>query len=120
MQCWLFYYHHLERVSRSFSFCIAQLVSPQREYISLSYLLFRIADTIEDSKWLERDIQFQQFDLLKQALDLPANISSLIGWQKKFPNEISDGEKLLISQAHLLLEDFFVLPKYEQCQLKKH
>lgn len=45
-----FYQKHLNGVSRSFAFILAQLEQPQRDYISLSYLLFRLIDTVEDSR----------------------------------------------------------------------
>ncbi len=44
-----FYQTHLDRVSRSFAFCIRQLPDPLRGWVGLSYLLCRILDTIEDS-----------------------------------------------------------------------
>ena len=120
MQDWLFYHHHLERVSRSFSFCIAQLPSPQREWISLSYLLFRIADTIEDSKWPTQNNQFDKFNLLKQALDLPSSPAELTKLQNNFPDGLAKGEILLIADLPILLNDFFALAPPQQNQLRKN
>lgn len=44
----IFQQHLLEGVSRSFSFTIPQLPEPLRNVVTNSYLLFRVADTIED------------------------------------------------------------------------
>lgn len=66
---WTFIETHLERVSRSFSFCIAELRAPFRDQVGLSYLLFRLLDTIEDvpgASVAEKTSRFQDFfSLLK-------------------------------------------------------
>ena len=49
MQTISFYQTHLDRVSRSFAFCIKKLESPLRQWVSLAYLLCRVLDTVEDS-----------------------------------------------------------------------
>ena len=51
MQTIGFYQTHLDRVSRSFAFCIKKLESPLRQWVSLAYLLCRVLDTVEDSIW---------------------------------------------------------------------
>ena len=121
MKSWTFYSKHLERVSRSFSFCIAQLKSPQKEWIGLSYLLFRIADTIEDSSWIDQKIQFSQFDIFEQALvSPPSQKTSLMHWIDNFPLDIPDSEKLLLNDTHSLLSDLFSLPIPIRTQIQKN
>jgi len=120
MNTWKFYSSHLERVSRSFSFCIAQLRCPQRDWIALSYLLFRIADTIEDSKWEDQAQQFSQFKIFKQALLSKNNISSINTWLNLFPKEISHGEQLLLNDTERLLQELFKLPERITEQIQKN
>ena len=48
-----YYQPHLDRVSRSFAFCIARLEGEMREWVSLSYLLCRLLDTVEDAPWAD-------------------------------------------------------------------
>ena len=120
MQDWLFYHKHLEKVSRSFSFCIAQLPSPQREWIALSYLLFRIADTIEDSNWQNQEQQFEKFSFLQNALEHRLTMKELDYWLKGFPDDINKGESLLLADLNLLLDDFYQLPSLEREQLRKN
>lgn len=114
MQSTQFYYLHLERVSRSFSFCIMQLPSPTREWIALSYLLFRIADTIEDTAWpcLETQLhQFAQFELFITQADAHA---SLDNWIEAFPTSLPEGEIKLIHDLPRLLLDLYSLPSEKQ------
>lgn len=120
MQTWTFYSQHLTRVSRSFSFCIAQLKTPQREWIALSYLLFRIADTIEDSKWNNQHAQFLAFEHFKHALKTPKNDDNLQLWPTIFPLEIPDSEKQLLNDLSLLLNDYHELPISIKKQLLKN
>tara|TARA_B110000879_G_C11165030_1_gene510766 strand:- start:739 stop:1782 length:1044 start_codon:yes stop_codon:yes gene_type:complete len=120
MQPWEFYAAHLERVSRSFSFCIAQLPTPQREWIALAYLLFRVADTIEDSAWQSQAKQFQQFDCFNDALNGIGSLKALESWADDFPLSIVKEERLLLIDAPLLLDDLFLLPDKIRKQLVKN
>jgi phytoene/squalene synthetase len=106
-----FYQEHLDRVSRSFAFCIARLESPLREQVGLGYLLCRIVDTIEDASWAEfadQDGAFASFDLF---LSNPASRSEIRSWVDRFPTGIPESEKLLLRDAHLIFADFHSLPE---------
>lgn len=120
MSAWKFYSDHLERVSRSFSFCIAQLRSPQREWIALSYLLFRIADTIEDSTWPSQKEQFKQFESFELALHSKSQANTLTGWPDCFPSKIPSSEKLLLEDAKTLLDNLYALPVKQRQQIQKN
>jgi farnesyl-diphosphate farnesyltransferase len=43
------WHHHLEETSRTFALAIPLLDEPLRREVTLSYLLFRVADTLEDA-----------------------------------------------------------------------
>lgn len=120
MQSWNFYYHHLERVSRSFSFCIAQLESPHREWIALSYLLFRVADTIEDYKWPSLNAQCQKFAEFKQGLSDSQSQIDFSNWFTEFPCELNKGELQLLKDLPPLLADFFSLEEDKRTQIYRN
>lgn len=111
-----FYQIHLDRVSRSFAFCIKQLTSPMREWVGLSYLLCRILDTIEDSAWPDQVGRFQAFALFDQALLDPAKVIRLENWAGLFPEGIVSAEKMLLEDTAEVLEDLHRLP--EEIRLK--
>lgn len=105
-----FYQAHLDRVSRSFAFCIRQLPEPLRGWVALSYLLCRILDTVEDSGWKTMDEQFAAFGLFDEALLNPAQTERITGWEAQFPPGVVESERLLLADAHLILEDLHALP----------
>lgn len=101
-----FYQQHLDRVSRSFAFCIAELKGDLRVWVSLSYLLFRILDTVEDSAWsnpLAKKAAFEDFLLFLKSPPPPSDHER---WQKSFPDSLSGGEAALIQVSDLIFKDF--------------
>jgi len=113
------YQHYLNLVSRSFAFCIDRLNSPLKETIGLSYLLFRILDTIEDAKWSNLNDKLYFFSLFeKSILNLPTE-SSKLDWLNRFEKRIPDHEKQLLSVASLLFEDLHKLNSHDRLSLQK-
>lgn len=109
-----FYQSHLDRVSRSFAFCIARLDGSLRLNVGLSYLLCRILDTIEDAPWAsfsEQEVSFRCFDeLISQPLEPSQSVETVARWVAAFPKAgIADGEALLLQDAHRLISDFHAL-----------
>jgi phytoene/squalene synthetase len=105
-----FYQAHLDRVSRSFAFCIKKLESPFRGWVSLAYLLCRVLDTVEDSIWTDsklRDAQFADFDSFLEKLPSQEKVAA---WSAQFPSSIPEGEKDLLKETHLLFQDLHKLP----------
>lgn len=105
-----FYQRHLDRVSRSFAFCIRQLPEPLRSWVGLSYLLCRVVDTIEDSAWPVFEEQFAAFRLFDESLGRPDAAKDLKNWMSRFPEDIPLGEKALLADAAQLMEDLHQLP----------
>lgn len=104
------YQTHLDRVSRSFAFCIRQLPAPLREWVGLSYLLCRLVDTIEDSAWPNLETQLKNFERFDHALLSPEGVKELEGWERGFAPDIPEGERLLLADASRLLNDYHRFP----------
>lgn len=111
-----YYQSHLDQVSRSFAFCIAQLKSPLREWVGLSYLLFRNLDTIEDAKWQNSQDQNRAYELFHSLFDNPEN---LLKWNLHLPSGLPDAEVKLIKETPKLVQDYYSLPISVQLPLKK-
>jgi phytoene/squalene synthetase len=105
-----FYQTHLDRVSRSFAFCLAQLEPPFRSWLSLAYLLFRLLDTVEDAPWRDPDDQAHQFAELDAYVRTMPSAVALAAWVARFPTDIPEGERLLALDTERLLADVQALP----------
>lgn len=101
---------HLDRVSRSFAFCIRRLPQPLGRWVGLTYLVCRILDTIEDASWADRKLQLDTFKKFESAVMDPTHTISLTQWHTEFPR-VPAGEELLLRDAHLVLSDLHELPE---------
>jgi phytoene/squalene synthetase len=107
-----FYQNHLNRVSRSFAFCIQKLDSPLREWVSLSYLLCRTLDTVEDSAWESEELRSRHYLSLESFVKDPSfQAGDVQAWAQLFPDTIPDGEKELVKDADLLFRELHALPR---------
>ncbi len=61
----------LEKTSRTFALSIPRLPEPTRREVAVAYLLFRIADTFEDSASWGRRRRIQALDLFCELLESP-------------------------------------------------
>jgi len=113
-----FYQQHLDRVSRSFAFCIQKLNDPFRRHVSLAYLLCRVLDTIEDSAWTTTATQLQQYAAFEQFLKALPTPESVQAWAKNFPASIPDSERALANDALLLFQDLHGLPSTVQAAMR--
>ncbi len=113
-----FYQQHLNRVSRSFAFSISVLDEPLREYVGLSYLLCRIADTYEDSPWESKEQQLQQLQEFKKVLSglMPIEAFEV---QPQGLSVTKPHEVLLLTDSVSLIKDYFQLPTSIQKHLRK-
>lgn len=99
------YQKHLEGVSRSFAFCIAQLKEPFKGYVGLSYLLCRILDTVEDTRQSDLSAklnQMAQFETFITRLPEPQEVNS---WAKQLPSTMTDSERHLLDDSYKMLMD---------------
>lgn len=104
-----FYQPHLDRVSRSFAFCIARLEGEMREWVSLSYLLCRLLDTVEDAHWPNPESQDQAFDLFRSFMENPPSPEAVAAWAAKF-GPIDEGERILLLDSHRCFANLHALP----------
>lgn len=104
-----FYQAHLDRVSRSFAFCIARLEGEMREWVSLSYLLCRILDTVEDAHWSSPEAQAEAFESFRSFLENPPTATAVQTWAASFPSAIPTGEAELLLDAHRCFANFHTL-----------
>jgi len=105
----LFFQQHLDRVSRSFAFCIQQLQSPLRDWVSLSYILCRQLDTIEDTPWESEQKKQEAFSSFERFLKQIPKANELNEWIKTFPQETPAPEQLLINDSIRIFEEFHKL-----------
>jgi phytoene/squalene synthetase len=105
------YSQHLQNVSRSFAFCIEQLEPKLQEWIGLSYILCRLADTIEDSLWPDLQDQLHSFEQFAEFLKDAEKSSDIEAWTQAFPSGLPEGEKLLLNDAKIFIGDLHALPK---------
>lgn len=105
-----YYQHHLDKVSRSFAACIAQLEQPLRRYVSLTYLVCRVLDSVEDARWKRLSEQLTAFKLFNGLLDDPKMVKRLDLIQVPIPAGLTPGEEELIKDAKMLFEDLHDSP----------
>ncbi len=105
-----FYQRHLDQVSRSFAFCIARLEDDLRLWVSISYLLCRMLDTIEDSSWKNETAKLQSFKLFQNFILVSPSEHEVHIWQHQFNAEIPAGERTLLAESFLIFSDFHELP----------
>jgi phytoene/squalene synthetase len=114
-----FYQGHLDRVSRSFAFCIQKLEPPYRQWISLSYLLCRVLDTVEDSLWPSSKLQDDQYAEFHSFMERPPTHEATLAWSARFPLTIPTTEKQLLDESFELFDDLHALPQAARAVIQK-
>ncbi len=112
------YQNHLDRVSRSFAFCIARLEGDFRGWVGLSYLLCRILDTVEDALWAsteKRDAAFAQFE---KFMDQAPSEQEVLTWAAGFPI-VPEGERVLLVDSTRIFADLHSLPPSVREKIRK-
>lgn len=105
-----FYQEHLNRVSRSFAYCIGNLAAPLKSWVGLTYLICRVLDTVEDAPWESSDDQQRHFDQFNEFLNQTPKRESVELWVNQFPKGIPEGEKLLLEDSYPLFVDLHDAP----------
>ena len=105
-----FYQRHLDAVSRTFALCIPRLDAPFRERVALSYLLLRVLDTVEDAPFSDRLLQQRQFNSFRQFLQERPTRAQVDAFRSNFPAGLSEGERALLADTEVFLEDAHELP----------
>lgn len=102
---------HLQRVSRSFAFCIARLEPPLREWVGEAYLLLRLLDTVEDSRWPDAAARLRCFEAFDRLLDGPDEAAAA-RWAAALPESVTEGERRLLDDAPRLFRALHRLPAH--------
>jgi phytoene/squalene synthetase len=106
----LHYQSHLDRVSRSFAFCIARLEGDFRGWVGLSYLLCRILDTVEDALWASASQRAWAFGEFEEFVRVGSSPERVAAWAARFPS-VPAGERELLLDAHRIFSDLHALPE---------
>jgi len=101
-------YRMLRTVSRTFALSIEQLPPVLRDAVTLAYLLFRVADCIEDHPGLSREHKAGLLRLWAHILAGKAPVGSLIGAIQAL--DADDPEVKVAQSADLLIERMHGLP----------
>ena len=105
-----FYQNHLDKVSRSFAFCVRELHEPLRGWVGFSYLVFRVLDTLEDVSWSSSEVQLNQIKTYLHFFSCKPSKESISSWLSQFPDHVIASEKALLQDTYTLMEDFYELP----------
>lgn len=105
------YQKHLDRVSRSFAYCIARLDGSFKNWVGLSYLICRILDTVEDAPWKEKGKQQEKFKGFDRFLVNETSENEIEQWAQGFPDDIPAGEKKLLRDAATIFQDIHSAPQ---------
>jgi farnesyl-diphosphate farnesyltransferase len=111
----------LARTSRTFALSIGFLPEALRREVMIAYLMFRIADTLEDADLWHRDIRAQALDDFARVLDQadPAAVVPLSRrWLDPAPVQHA-GYLELLANARLVLEAFEELPEADREVIRK-
>lgn len=107
----------LLKTSRTFALSIPRLPEPTRTEVGIAYLLFRIADTFEDSATWGRKKRVQALDLFCELLESPRQdarrrFERAQRWAKVWHSEVPidhEGYQELLAEVPAVLEAYFDL-----------
>lgn len=102
-------HEHLQRTSRTFALAIPLLPEPTRNKVGLSYLLFRVADTLEDGEDWSHATRVHALDEFLEALKNPSLAPAFAASWLKTPPTQHEGYRALLAEFPALLADIFAL-----------
>ncbi len=100
-------YHMLRTVSRTFALSIEQLPTSLRDAITISYLLLRVSDCLEDHLFMPVERKLELLHLWLQVLKKTKNVDELINCVTDLDN--TDPEVLVTQNANLVIEQLYQL-----------
>jgi len=112
----------LEKTSRTFALSIPLLPEPTRREVTIAYLLFRIADTFEDSAtWSRREriAALETFCELLEERDPEAWRRHADDWAARTPIE-HEGYQELMREVPFVLDAFFELAASARERVRHH
>ncbi len=113
----------LVKTSRTFALAIPQLPQPTRREVTIAYLLFRIADTLEDASVLWTQSQqlaaLDDFDrlMLEPRLERAEELAEI--WRRDPPSDHA-GYAELLAETPFVIESFLELSPQAQESIAAH
>lgn len=107
----------LERTSRTFALSIPRLPEPTRREVMVAYLLFRIADTLEDAASWPRDRRVDELESFRSLLEDPteeAAAQAAAQWLREPPLDHSGYLELLTETPQVLTAFRGLAPRARQ------
>lgn len=115
---------HLEQTSRTFALSIPLLPEDLRRPVTVAYLLFRIADTIEDELEGPAELRAAALRLVAERFEAdPGSLAEALGERSRttLASEVAhDGYADLIEAAPDVLKAFLNLPQDERAIIARH
>jgi farnesyl-diphosphate farnesyltransferase len=112
----------LVKTSRTFALSIPVLPEPTRREVTVAYLLFRIADTLEDSTLWTRERKLEELARFGELLDAPSPdgaLSLAAGWVADPPVK-HEGYVELLSETPVVLRAHLSLSEDARVQVARH
>lgn len=97
----------LQKTSRTFALAIPLLPEPVRHEVGIGYLLFRIADTLEDAERLPRDERIKELGRFIELLGEPTEenaASAAAAWNERPPSTNDQYNRLMRETPAVLAE----------------
>jgi farnesyl-diphosphate farnesyltransferase len=108
--------------SRTFALAIPLLPEPTRREVTISYLLFRIADTFEDAAAWPRALRIAALELFIQLLDAPDRdrIAAVAAeWAEEVPVD-QPGYRELLAAVPFVFDSFLALAPRAVALIREH
>lgn len=112
----------LEKTSRTFALSIPLLPEPTRRRVGVAYLLFRVADTFEDSTRWPRERRVRALEEFRALLDDPSGPrveDRAAGWAAQVPVQ-RDAYRELLSELPSVLEAYRALEPGSRELIRSH
>ena len=112
----------LQRTSRTFALAIPLLPEPLRREVGIGYLLFRVADTLEDAERLPRDDRVRELGRFIELLGDPTEQNArqaAEAWAAAPPSDNPDYNRLL-AETPALLDELRALAPGANDSLRRH
>ncbi|HEY4574463.1 MAG TPA: squalene/phytoene synthase family protein, partial [Thermoanaerobaculia bacterium] len=108
--------------SRTFALAIPLLPEPTRQEVTLSYLLFRVADTFEDAASWPRSLRVEALSRFDALLANPGRDEieeTSRRWAEEVPCE-QPGYQELLAALPFVLDSFFALTPAAVAMIREH
>ncbi len=112
----------LEETSRTFALCIPLLPNPAQREVSIAYLLFRIADTFEDSAIWSPERRIAALEAFEALMDdpTPANAERYARASMDGPPTDHEGYQHLLEETPTVAREFRALDDEARRIIRKH